>query len=68
MLWRISYTILGNRRHTPTPPIQILGTRRKDATKDWSEPEGKSQKDLTMQNRDAFREKRLGFLLGAGKP
>lgn len=36
--------------------------RRKDATKDWSEPARKSQRDLTMQNRDAFREKRLGFL------
>jgi hypothetical protein len=65
--WRISYTISGDNPQTRTLPITILGTRRKDATKDWSEPERKSQKELAMQNRDAFREKRLGFLLGERK-
>lgn len=33
----------------------------------WTSNRQEVQKELTMQNRDAFREKRLGFLLGVKK-
>ena len=67
-LWAISYTRKRQYRQTLKAHKQDTTHTAQGCDHGWISSRKEGQRDLAMQNRDAFREKRLGFLFLGNTP